>query len=378
MQAVKNQSDWLDTIWTQTLTKFTAEAKRLGTKFPYVPVDHHYVDMGKTSLHWWTNGFWAGILWQLYAATGDDDFAEAAQQDVERLDGCFTKFNQLDHDVGFMWLNAAVAGYQLNHDVGLKERGLQAATLLAARYNSAGRFIRAWNGSDNTGQLIIDCLMNLPLLYWATHETGDPRFAQIATAHAETSLNTLIRPDGSVNHIAVMDPDTGEFIEALGGQGYGVGSAWARGQAWGIYGLTLAYQNTHDPKFLAKAKVVANYFIANVALSGYVSHIDFRAPQTPTYWDTTATAIASSGLLVLADCVPEAEAQFYQTNAEKMFTALTERFCDFEPDHDGLLGYGSAKYHRQSDREVPIIYGDAFYLETLLRLRGSEFGIYQP
>ncbi len=365
-----------DALWALAQTKLTNMRTRLQMGIPYIATAHHYADVSAQHLGWWTNGFWIGMLWQLYGAEHDPEVAKQATQLEARLDPLLADFTALDHDVGFMWLNASVVGYRLTHDEAARTRGLKAALVLASRYNPVGRFIKAWNGADQQGQLIIDCLMNLPLLHWATQETGDPRFAQIAQAHAQTALKTLFRPDGSVAHIAVIDPATGEFVETLGGQGYAQGSSWSRGQAWGIYGMALAYRDDQQPEFLAAAKRVANYFISNVAMTGWVSSIDFRAPQTPQYWDTSATAIAVCGLLALAEQLPEAEARGYRQAATTMFDSLTTRFLDRDATHDELLAKASAKYHRESDREVPIIYGDAFYLEALLRLRQAASQIY--
>lgn len=130
-------------------------------------------------------------------------------------------------------------------------RAMHAATLLAGRYNPNGRFLRAWNG-DKTGWMIVDCLMNLSLLYWASDETGDPRYAEIAQNHADTALRVLLRPDGSCNHIAVLDPVTGELTGAPAGQGYAPGSSWSRGQSWAVYGFALSAKHTGEARYLRR------------------------------------------------------------------------------------------------------------------------------
>ncbi|WP_461214848.1 glycoside hydrolase family 88 protein [Lacticaseibacillus sp. GG6-2] len=375
-KAIPTTTNSTEATWTLVRAKLTRLRERLGDGIPYIATNHRYTDVGDDHLDWWTNGFWIGMLWQLYGADHDLAVAKQATALEARLDPLLQDFTSLDHDVGFMWLNASVSGYRLCGDQQARQRGLKAALVLAGRYNPVGCFIKAWNGADQQGQLIIDCLMNLPLLHWASQETGDPRFDQIAQAHAQTALSTLFRSDGSVAHIAVMDPQSGEFLKTLGGQGYAQGSSWSRGQAWGIYGMALAYRDYGQPEFLDAAKRVAQYFISNVALSGWVSLIDFRAPAEPRYWDTSATAIAVCGLLALADQLPATEASGYRQAAVKMFDALTTRFADLDAEHDELLTKASAKYHRASDREVPIIYGDAFYLEALLRLRHKASQIY--
>lgn len=372
----ETEKTFIEQTWLKTEKKFSAEQRRNGAMIPYIAVDGKYHDVGDDNLNWWTNGFWAGILWQMYHATKAESYRHSAELIEERLDLALMKFDDLDHDVGFMWLSSAIADYKETGNQQSKVRGIKAAEILASRYNLLGEYLLAWNGPEKNGQIIIDCLMNLPLLYWASQETKDPRFAMIADKHANTAADYLLRPDGSVNHIAQFDAKTGRFEKSLGGQGYGENSSWSRGQAWAIYGMMLAYENTRDERYLRRAKNVAHYFIANVALTDFVSVIDFRAPLQPQYVDTTATAIAACGLLKLVQSLPEYERQLYLSATLKMFQALTENYCEFDPGKDGLLTHGSAKYHRESDREVPIIYGDYFYLELVLRLKNSALTIY--
>jgi len=372
----EDESNFLNDTWKKLENKLSITSERIGSSIPYIATNHKYDDVGEDRLTWWTNGFWGGTLWQMYHATNDSKYRDIAKTIEKRLDGALIKTNELDHDVGFMWLNTAVADYSLTDNQESYKRGLKAASILAARYNPIGKYLIAWNGSDKQGQVIVDCFMNLPLLYWASKQTGDIHFAQIATEHTKTATKALLRADGSSNHIAVFDPSTGVLKESLGGQGYGDGSSWSRGQAWSIYGLALAYRDTRDEQYLEKAKLAANYFISNVSLDGYVSLIDFRAPRIPIYYDTTATAIAICGLLELVKYLPTNERYMYQQSAFRMFKSLTDGFCDFDLQHDEILTKGSAKYHRESDREVPIIYGDTFYLEALLRFLDLDLKIY--
>lgn len=370
------QEIYLENTWKKVQRKFSAEQKRNNDTIPYIAINGKYEDVGDDNINWWTNGFWAGILWQMKNVTKEDRYQYSAELIEKRLDLALSQFEKLDHDVGFIWLSTAVANYKLTENPISKVRGIKAAEILASRYNLLGEYILAWNGAERNGQIIIDCLMNLPLLYWATKETGDPRFSLIADKHARTASNYLIRADGSVNHIAQFNAKNGVFEKSLGGQGYGENSSWSRGQSWAIYGMMLAFENTKNEEYLNQAKNVAHYFIANIALTDFTSLIDFRAPQEPQYFDTTATAIAACGLLKIARQVPKLEGQFYFHAAWKMFSSLTEKYCDFDVEKDGLLTHGSAKYHRESDREVAIVYGDYFYLELLLRLKKQELKIY--
>lgn len=194
---------------------------------------------------WWTNGFWPGLLWQAYHATGNEKYRTAALKAGQRLQDTLLQPEQLDHDTGFLFQPSAVAQFRLTGDSDARAAAIQAAGLLERRLNEQGGFLRAWDKSpwmeDSSGLMIIDCMMNLPLLFWASTETSDSHYSETAVHHAETSLRYLLRPDGSCAHIASFHPLTGEFLGTLGGQGYGEGSAWSRGQGWAVYGFALAY-----------------------------------------------------------------------------------------------------------------------------------------
>lgn len=370
-----NQKNWLENLWTDVEKKLSVECDRLGDKIPYIPENGVYPDMGE-HINWWTNGFWCGILWQLYHATGKDKYKETSKIVEKRLDQALSDFDKLDHDLGMMWMPSAVTDYLITGDSDGRKRGLYAASLLASRFNINGEFIRAWNAAGQEGYVIIDCLMNLPILYWASEELNDPRFRTVAEKHTATAAKYLLREDGSCNHIIVIDPNTGEYLDNPGGQGYESGSSWSRGQSWGIYGMALAYKYTQNIDYLNKAKQIAHYFIANVSLTDYVSVIDFRAPGEPLYYDTTATACTICGLLELSEHLPEFEKIFYQQAAIKMLEALDKRFINKNVDIAGVLTHGSGRYHRAIDREVPIIYGDYFLVEALLRLLKKNFIIW--
>ena len=368
------------TKWKETYEKIErkleAEMIRLGDRIPYIADQGIYsTDMRTENISWWTNGFWAGMLWQMYHASGKEEFKNTALKSENAMDEAMKIFVGLHHDVGFMWLHTAVADYRLTGSEEAKTSGLHAANLLAGRYNPIGKFIRAWN-RDCTGWMIVDCLMNIPLLFWANRETEDPRFDYIARQHANTAMRVLMREDGSCNHIAVFDAQTGELKELPAGQGYASGSSWSRGQAWAIYGFALAYLHTGDVSYLDTAKKAAHYFISNIALTDYISLVDFRAPEQPVKWDTTAAACAACGLFQIADMVSEHEKGMYYDNAVRIMEALDKKHCNWNPEEDGILQNGTAAYHREEDTHVPIIYGDYFFVEGILRMLGKSFQIW--
>lgn len=372
--------------WNEIADKIIRKEEKVAArnkgKIPYTAKDHVFDDRSdKKDICWWTNGFYGGMMWQLFNATGNELFKECAVKLEEQMDAAFLNYNGMDHDAGFRWLPTAVADYRLFAGEDSKNRGLLAAASLAGRFNLNGNFIRAWNDwgddRDTTGWAIIDCMMNLPLLYWASKELGDPRFKEIAIAHANTAQDYFIREDGSVRHIVGFDPVTGEFDREYGGQGYGEGSSWTRGQTWALYGFTLSFIHTCDRNYLETAMKVADRFCDRIPEDGLIP-VDFDQPKEPWYIDSTAAAIASCGLITLAkelEKIGEAGSDRYLEAAEKMLSALDEKDCDYDPDHDELLTRCSASYH-DKNHEFPIIYGDYYYIEAIWKLTDKDFFIW--
>ena len=365
---------WAKATVSRLIDRFAAERDRVGSKIPYIAEEGAYKkDMSATpeDLIWWTNGFWPGILWQCFGATGDDAFADVARGVEDKLDGAFDRYTGLHHDVGFMWLLSAVADYRLTGNERSQARGLHAAHLLAGRYNPRGKFIRSWN-RDRSGWVIVDSMMNIPLLYWASDTIGDPRFTYVAEDHADTIMAKTVRDDGSCNHIIVLDPANGDLLETPAGQGYAPGSSWSRGQAWALYGFALSYRHTGEERYLATAKRVASYFASQVALTGDVALLDFRQPAEPVYWDALAGCIAACGMLEIARSCEGTERADWITWAIRILKATDERFCDCDIEHDGVVTMCSGAYWSEKDRHVPMVYADYYFLEAMLRLVGKD------
>ena len=369
-----NEQDqkWINDIYEKITKKISAECDRVGDKIPYIAEDGVYKeDKSETDIVWWTNGFWPGILWQMYHATGNEKYLYTARAVEDKLDKAFDVYTGLHHDVGFMWLHSAVADYRLTGNERSKARALHAAHLLAGRYNPRGKFIRSWN-RDRSGWVIVDSMMNIPLLYWARDEIKDPRFEYIAMDHADTVMKYTIRKDGSCNHVIVLDPENGELLETPGGQGYASGSSWSRGQAWAIYGFALSYLHTGKKDYLDTAKKVAHYFMAQIDLTDHVAVIDFRAPKEPVFWDSTAGVCAACGMLEIANHVSDIEKDFYVQAAVKILKATNQKFCNWDIHYDSIVQKGSGSYFTDHDKHVPIIYGDYFMIEAILRLMDKD------
>ncbi len=354
--------------------KMAEVARRNAHKVPYITTDGKYDDRDGDQISWWTNGFWGGLMWQMEKLTGDKFYADLASELEEKQDANLMNYEGLDHDNGFKWLLTSVYHYKKDGNQASRNRSLLAAGNMAGRYNLQGRFIRAWNDwgeDDHRGWAIIDCMMNLPLLYWAYDETKDPRFLHIAVNHANRTRECFVRSDGSVCHIVEFDPFTGERVKSHGGQGYGHGSSWTRGQAWAIYGFALSYIHTGDVSYLNTAKTVANYFIANTPESGLIP-CDFRQPEEPGYEDTTAAAIAACGMIEIAKHSVGRDKDVYMNAALKMLHAIDEKSADWNPGTDNITTKGTVAYN-YGEKETGILYGDYFFIEALMKLSGIEF-----
>ena len=344
--------------------------------YPYTTKDGRY-DNFNPGRFGWTCGFWGGIQWLLYEYGKEACFFEKAKTCTDDVIKALSEFLPLCHDLGFQFFPTAVKGYRLTGDERCRTVALHAATLLAGRFNPVGKFIRAWDVENNAyrgntaGLAIIDCMMNLSLLYWAGREIGDPRFAHIANAHADTTMRTFVRDDGSVNHIVIYNTNNGEIIDKPRGQGYAEGSSWTRGQAWAIYGFTETYENTGKKEYLDTALKVCKYFIDAMGNKN-VPPIDFKQPCDVDYIDTTAGVIAASGMMMLKKHVSKEDAEIIEEVVVRLLKGAYEN-CSFDLDEDSILQNGSELYHREDARHLPIIYGDYYLIETLL-LRGREAG----
>lgn len=363
--------DWIAAARDDAEAHVAALAERLGVAFLHATRDGRYTPHDADE---WTSGFWPGLLLLAYRRTGDQALlavATAAEDELERA-VCDDRLYLLHHDVGFQFSPTAVMRYRLTGDPIARRRGFLAANLLMGRFNPAGSgFIEAWNTEERRGLVIIDSMMNLPLLFWAAEEFGQPRFRNAALAHARTTLRTHVRPDGTTTHVVRFDQASGAPLEARAGQGHAPDSCWSRGQGWALYGFAMAYSYSREPALLAAACRVADSFIANLPPEG-VPPWDFRAPDAATGpRDSSAGAIAAAGLLELAALLPAGEGQPYAAAAADLLMALTARCAvAADPEHDALLARATGNLPKGQNIDVALIYGDYYYLEALQKLDG--------
>lgn len=325
----------------------------------------------------WTTGFWTGCIWLAYEHTGDEAFKEAAliqaQSFLERIE---QKIDVNHHDMGFLYSLSCVAAYKLTGSEIAKKAALLAADHLAERFRTVGNFLQAWGnpGEPKEYRLIIDCLLNLPLLYWATEVTGDNSYADKAKAHIQTAMKCLVRPDHSTYHTHFFDVNTGEPTYGVTHQGNRNGSAWARGQAWGIYGAALSYRYVKNPEYLDLFFEVTDYFIEHLP-EDLVPYWDFdfdTGSSEPR--DSSASAIAICGIYEMCKYLDEEKAAPYLEAADKMLRALIDHCANGDyKKSNGILLHGTyardSKENTCKNRGVDECntWGDYFYMEALIR-----------
>ncbi len=364
---------WIDDAWESVVNKVKKTSKTIGSNFPSMTNEGKYALASEKDYWRWTTAFWPGIMWLLYENTKEEEFKEIAVSCEVKLDKPLSEYIRLHHDVGFMWTLTAVKHYELFNNDESRTRALTAASHLCSRFNLKGNYIRAWNDRVNestSGLAIIDCMMNLPLLYWASEQLNDPRFKHIAMAHADMVLEEFIREDGSVNHMVEFDPETGQKIRVLGGQGYSPESGWSRGTSWALYGLALSYRYTKEKRYLKAAKKVAHFFVANLP-EDYVAYWDFRAPvEEDMPRDSSAAACAACGLFEISELVLENEKNAYYQAGLKIVKSLYQNYGNWDNDgQEGLIGGGTFNYPIKKGINISLIYGDYYFVEALTRLK---------
>ncbi|WOO36631.1 glycoside hydrolase family 88 protein [Anaerocolumna sp. AGMB13020] len=327
----------------------------------------------------WTTGFWTGELWLDYENSGDEAFKEAANIQIDSFLDRIQQLEDVDHhDMGFLFSPSCVAGYKLTGNENGKKAALLAADHLISRYHPVGEYIQAWGSMDSPDncRLIIDCLLNLPLLYWASEITADVKYRDIAEKYIHTALKNVIREDYSTWHTFYFDLNTGEPSHGATCQGYRDGSAWARGQAWGIYGIALSYGYTRKEEYLDLFRKVTDFFLLALP-EDMVPYWDLEFKEgTEQPRDSSSASIAACGMLEMAKFLEEEEKAYYNGLAGKILKSLYDNYA--VKDHktsNGLVLHST--YSNRSPYNTCNHYGvdecntwgDYFYLEALTRLK---------
>jgi hypothetical protein len=347
---------------------------------------------------WWTSGFYPGTLFQLYSFSHDTALLNEAQRRLTLLQK--EQYNKGTHDLGFMMYCSYGNGLRLIREgvpppaaAGYDSILIASARSLSTRFHPTVGCIKSWDSKPWHYPVIIDNMMNLELLFWATHESGDSSFYKIAVTHANTTMRNHYRPDYSSFHVVDYDSVTGDVIAKKTAQGFADSSAWARGQAWGLYGYTMVYRSTQDPKYLEHARHIAHFLLTNPHLpADKIPYWDYNAPNIPNpgqsaapvpapgqavamgpapLRDASAAAIMASALIELSHYVQPAEARQYLDVAEAILVGLSDNNYKAVVGSNGgfLLRHSVGHLPARSEVDVPLTYADYYFVEAMLRYR---------
>ncbi|WP_300700426.1 glycoside hydrolase family 88 protein [Bacteroides sp.] len=365
--------DYCDTQVHRTLT----ELKGNDGNIDYTMMPRNIMDSlttwhcRKATKDEWCSGFWPGILWYDYEATGDEKIKEEAEKFTSSLK-FLSETPAFDHDLGFLIFCSYGNGYRLTQNPEYKQVILNTADTLATLFNPRVGTILSWPrnvemfGGHNT---IMDNLINLEMLFWAAKNGGNPYLSDIAIAHADKTMKYQFRPDYTSYHVAVYDTLTGDFLRGCTHQGYADNTMWARGQAWGIYGFTTVYRETKDTRYLDFVQKITDVYLQNLP-ADYVPYWDFDDPSIPSApRDASAAAIVASALLELSTYLPVEKATEYKDAAVKMLISLSSDKYQSGKSKPSFLLHSTGHWPAGSEIDASIIYADYYYIEALLRLK---------
>lgn len=313
----------------------------------------------------WCCGFPAGSYWYMYELTGDQKWEKIATENTVKLDG--VQFRKNTHDLGFMVFCSYGNAYRITKNEDYKKVVIDASESLISRFNPTIGSIKSWDwAKDWQFPVIVDNMMNLEMLFWASKETGDPKYRDVAVAHANTTLANHFRENMSSYHVVDYDTITGQAISKVTHQGLSDDSSWARGQAWGLYGYVVCFRETGDTRYLEAAKKIAAYIQENLP-EDLVPYWDYNDPAKPnTYRDASAAAVTASALYMLGELSNEGKAA-YHAQADKMLASLSspEYLADFGTNGGFLLKHCVGNMPKNSEVDTPLNYADYYYLEAL-------------
>ena len=371
----------LEYALSEALKKLDYGLECFGDKFPKESSENNVYGV-MDNVGGWGTGFWTGMLWHAYEMSGDEKYKEAALRQIPSYTKRIVeKIGVNHHDMGFVFTPSCVAAWKLAGCEEAKAAAVMAADHLLTRYHEKAGFIQAWgNVNDpNSYRLIVDCLLNIPLLYWAAEVTGEKHYAEKAFRHFKTTVDVVCREDASTYHTYYFDPETGAPLRGVTHQGAFDNSAWARGQAWGIYGPMLTYIYRKDPDALHIFKATANYFL-NYLPADYIPYWDLSFTDGDgEEKDSSSAAIAMCGMLEAVKHMDDSDPlKAVYTNACKhMMNSLIDSYLTKDiPEANGLLLHAVySKPHKRGVDEMNI-WGCYFYIEALHRMLDPDWKLY--
>ncbi len=357
------------------LTKAVSQYKYLATQLPGGVMPKTYYPLTKkfetSNTGWWTSGFYPGALLYLYEYSQDPALLEESMSRLKLLEK--EQYNKGTHDLGFMMFCSFGNANRIQASKEYDQLLLNSARSLSTRFNPAVGVIKSWDHGSWKYPVIIDNMMNLELLCWATKFSGDSGFYKIAVTHANTTLQNHYRSDNSSWHVVDYDVTTGKVLAKKTAQGYADYSAWSRGQAWGLYGYTVMYRCTKDKKYLVQANKIARFILSHPKLpADKIPYWDYDTPDIPaTYRDASAAAITASALLELSKYTDPKNRDEYFNVAETIIRSLASPTYTASPGSNGgfILKHSVGNIPGGSEVDVPLTYADYYYLEAMMRYR---------
>ena len=362
----------------RTLTELKTDSGIDYTMMPRnIMADEQHWNCRKATKEEWCAGFWPGVLWYDYEYTKDKQVLEEAKNFTHSLK-FLSHIPAYDHDLGFLVFCSYGNGYRLTKNPAYKQVILDTADTLATLFNPIVGTILSWpreveprNWPHNT---IMDNMINLEMLFWAAKNGGNPYLYDIAVSHADKTMKSQFRPDYTSYHVAVYDTITGNLIKGVTHQGYADSTMWARGQAWAIYGYTVVYRETKDPKYLDFAQKVTDVYLDRLP-EDKVPYWDFDDPSIPDApRDASAGAVVASALLELSTYLPNGTGKRYKDAAIEMLTSLSSDSYQSGESKPSFLLHSVGHWPNHSEIDASIIYADYYYIEALLRLKRLQEG----
>ena len=360
------------------LQKAVAQYKYMGTILPADKFPKTWYPLTKkietSNSGWWCSGFYPGSLFYLYEYSKDPSLLAEANRIDKILEK--EKLNKGTHDLGFMMYCSFGNANRLTPSKEYEDILLTSAKSLSTRFNPTVGCIKSWDHGTWKFPVIIDNMMNLELLFWATKVSGDSSFYKIAVTHANTTMKNHFRADNSSFHVIDYDPETGNVHEKKTAQGYADYSAWARGQAWGLYGYTVMYRCTKDPKYLVQANKIAAYITKHKNVTAdKIPYWDYDSPDIPaTYRDASAASITASALLELSKYAGTEKGAAYISYAEQIIRALSTKAYTAPVGENGgfILKHSTGHLPGNSEVDVPLTYADYYYIEAMMRYKAMK------
>ena len=382
IENIQKKQEFLDTplltreevkaAWDACMHQVDLNMDYFGTRFPYSATkDQKYPIIDNIE---WTDGFWTGMLWLSYENTKEERYQNLAQRNVKSFLHRVENRIELDHhDLGFLYSLSCVSAYKLTGDADAYKAALKAADKLLERYQEKGEFLQAWGPLDSPEhyRFIIDCMLNIPLLYWASEVSGKDIYKTVAKKHFETSAKYVIREDASAYHTFYMNPETGGPDHGATRQGYSDDSSWARGQAWGMYGIPLNIRYTNQLEYIGLYKGMANYFLNRLPKDNVCFWDLIFQEGDEQSRDSSAAAIAVCGMLEMNQYLNEddPDKEIYLHASHNILRSLIQNYTKSHKEPgDPILYHGVYSWHSGKGVDEGNIWGDYFYMEALMRL----------